>query len=235
MVYSLTDSADGQFSIDATSGVIRLEKPLQARSNSALELTVRASDLGIPIPLSALGTVTVSVVGLEDYLPIFLNAEHNTQVPEDAPIDTEVLQLATLTRPGSEKTGYRITGGNEQGKFRLDVHTGEMGRSQLSPLFVGYISFSCTGSIRPDILPSPRSWHPLIIYTLSTFLHRPIIWALFPCGPSLPERIIIPPYLHLELCPGSSVIHSIPAGGFLVSAQPKRLGMPPSFLESNTC
>ncbi|KAL6080931.1 hypothetical protein STEG23_001955, partial [Scotinomys teguina] len=124
VVYSLTDSADGHFSIDATSGVIRLEKPLQARSNSALELTVRASDLGIPIPLSTLGTVTVSVVGLEDYLPIFLNAEHSTQVPEDAPVDTEVLQLATLTRPGSEKTGYRITSGNEQRKFRLDAHTG---------------------------------------------------------------------------------------------------------------
>uniref|UniRef100_A0A8C6GSC4 Protocadherin Fat 2 n=1 Tax=Mus spicilegus TaxID=10103 RepID=A0A8C6GSC4_MUSSI len=124
VVYSLMDSADGQFSIDATSGVIRLEKPLQVRSSSAVELTVRASDLGTPIPLSTLGTVTVSIVGLEDYLPIFLNSEHSTQVPEDALIDMEVLHLATLTRPGSEKTGYHITGGNEQGKFRLDAHTG---------------------------------------------------------------------------------------------------------------
>lgn len=188
-MYSLTDSADGQFSIDATSGVIRLEKPLQVRSNSALELTVQASDLGIPIPLSTLGTVTVSVVGLEDYLPIFLNAEHSTQVPEDALIDTEILQLATLTRPGSEKTGYRITGGNEQGKFRLDAHTGEMGWSLLNPSLMGYTSFSCTGNIRPI----PCNWHPLIIYTLSAFLHRPISWALYPRGASLPERVIIPP------------------------------------------
>lgn len=184
-MYSLTDSADGQFSIDATSGVIRLEKPLQVRSNSALELTVQASDLGIPIPLSTLGTVTVSVVGLEDYLPIFLNAEHSTQVPEDAVIDTEILQLATLTRPGSEKTGYRITGGNEQGKFRLDAHTGEMGQSLLNPSLVGYTSFSCTGNIRPHSLPILCNWHPLIIYTLSTFLHRPIIWALFSMWASL--------------------------------------------------
>lgn len=158
MVYSLTDSADGLFSIDATSGVIRLEKPLQFRSSSAVELTVRASDLGTPIPLSTLGTVTVSVVGLEDYLPIFLNAEHSTQVPEDALIDTEVLYLATLTRPGSEKTGYRITGGNEQGKFRLDAHTGETGKGQLRPSFMVCTSFS----------------HPLIIYTLSSILKRPI-------------------------------------------------------------
>nr|XP_027794365.1 protocadherin Fat 2 [Marmota flaviventris] len=124
VVYSLTDSAEGQFSIDATTGVIRLEKPLEAGPQTALELTVRASDLGSPIPLSTLGTVSVSVVGLEDYLPVFLNTEYSVQVREDAPDGTQVLQLATLTRPGAEKTGYRIVGGNERGRFRLDASTG---------------------------------------------------------------------------------------------------------------
>ncbi|XP_032115723.1 protocadherin Fat 2 isoform X3 [Sapajus apella] len=124
VVYSLPDSAEGHFSIDATTGVIRLEKPLQVRPQAPLELTVRASDLGTPIPLSTLSTVTVSVVGLEDYLPVFLNTEHSVQVPEDAPPGTEVLQLATLTRPGAEKTGYRVVSGNEQGRFRLDARTG---------------------------------------------------------------------------------------------------------------
>ncbi|XP_039095434.1 protocadherin Fat 2 [Hyaena hyaena] len=124
VVYSLTDSAEGHFSIEATTGVIRLEKPLRAKPQEALELTVRASDLGSPIPLSTLGTVTVSVVGLDDYLPVFLNTEHSVQVPEDAQLGTEVLQLATLTRPGAEKTGYRVVSGNEQGRFRLDARTG---------------------------------------------------------------------------------------------------------------
>lgn len=125
VVYSLPDSAEGHFSIEATTGVIRLEKPLRVGPQAALQLTVRASDLGTPIPLSTLGTVTVSVVGLEDYLPVFLNTEHSVQVPEDALLGMEVLQLATLTRPGSEKTGYRMVSGNEQGRFRLDARTGE--------------------------------------------------------------------------------------------------------------
>uniref|UniRef100_A0A5F9DQ49 FAT atypical cadherin 2 n=1 Tax=Oryctolagus cuniculus TaxID=9986 RepID=A0A5F9DQ49_RABIT len=124
VVYSLTDSAEGHFSIDATTGVIRLEKPLRVRPQAALELTVRASDLGTPIPLSTLGTVTVSVVGLEDYLPVFLSPEHGVRVPEDAPPGTEVLHLAPLTRPGAEKSGYRVVSGNEQGRFRLDARTG---------------------------------------------------------------------------------------------------------------
>ncbi|XP_069340449.1 protocadherin Fat 2 [Eulemur rufifrons] len=124
VVYSLADSAEGHFSIDAATGVIRLEKPLRVPPQAALELTVRASDLGTPIPLSTLGTVTVSVVGLDDYLPVFLNTEHSVQVPEDAQLGTEVLRLATLTRPGAENTGYRIVSGNEQGRFRLDPRTG---------------------------------------------------------------------------------------------------------------
>lgn len=125
VVYSLTDSAEGQFSIDAATGVIRLEKPLQARPQGVLELTVCASDLGVPMPLSTMGTVSVSVVGLEDYLPVFLNTEHSLQVREDAPPGAQVLSLAALTRPGAEKTGYRMVSGNEQGQFRLDTRTGE--------------------------------------------------------------------------------------------------------------
>lgn len=125
VVYSLTDSAEGHFSIEATTGVIRLEKPLRVKPQAALELTVRASDLGSPIPLSTLGTVTISVVGLDDYLPMFLNTEHSVQVPENARLGTEVLQLATLTRPGAKKNGYRLVSGNEQGMFRLDGRTGK--------------------------------------------------------------------------------------------------------------
>ncbi|KAM9693635.1 protocadherin Fat 2 [Trichechus inunguis] len=124
VVYSLTGSAQGHFSIEATTGVIRLEKPLRDRPQAVLELTVRASDLGTPTPLSTLGTVTVSVVGLEDYLPVFLSTEHNVRVPENTHPGTEVLHLATLTRPGADKTNYHIVSGNEQGRFRLHAHTG---------------------------------------------------------------------------------------------------------------
>lgn len=80
------------------------------------------------------GTVTVSVVGLDDYLPVFLNTEHNVQVPEDARLGMEVLRMATLTRPGAENTGYRIVSGNEQGRFRLDARTGEPAPAPALPL-----------------------------------------------------------------------------------------------------
>lgn len=169
VVYSLPDSAEGHFSIEATTGVIRLEKPLRVGPQAALQLTVRASDLGTPIPLSTLGTVTVSVVGLEDYLPVFLNTEHSVQVPEDALLGMEVLQLSTLTRPGSEKTGYRMVSGNEQGRFRLDARTGERALEAALPLVLGNFGFFTYRAYAPHTtLPILTLW-PFLTLHLSKY------------------------------------------------------------------
>ncbi|XP_074147953.1 protocadherin Fat 2 [Sminthopsis crassicaudata] len=152
--YSLVGSADGHFSIEATTGVIRLEKPLRARQQEVLELTVRASDQGTPTPLSTLGTVTVSVVDLADYLPVFLSTEHSVQVPEDARPGTEVLHLGPLTREGAEKTGYQIVSGNEQEKFRLDYHTGILyvnGSLDFETSQEYYLSIECIRKSSPSL------------------------------------------------------------------------------------
>ncbi|EMP24712.1 Protocadherin Fat 2 [Chelonia mydas] len=126
VIYSLTDSADGHFSIEETTGVIRLEKPLKDTQISAFELTVCATDRGSPRPLSALTTVTVSVVDLTEYLPVFLSTEYVATVTEDVAVGTEVLNLSTLTRDGAENTEikYEIVNGNDQGKFQINSNTG---------------------------------------------------------------------------------------------------------------
>uniref|UniRef100_A0A8C3S0B0 FAT atypical cadherin 2 n=1 Tax=Chelydra serpentina TaxID=8475 RepID=A0A8C3S0B0_CHESE len=126
VIYSLTDSADGHFSIEETTGVIRLEKPLKDTQISAFELTVCATDRGSPRPLSALTTVTVSVVDLTEYLPVFLSTEYVAVVTEDVAVGTEVLNLSTLTRDGVENTEikYEIVNGNDHGKFQINSNTG---------------------------------------------------------------------------------------------------------------
>ena len=213
MVYSLTDSAEGHFSIEATTGVIRLEKPLQIRPQEALELTVRASDLGTPIPLSTLGTVTISVVGLDDYLPVFLNTEHSVQVPEDAQLGTEVLRLATLTRPGAEKTGYRVVSGNEQGRFRLDARTGEPA-PEATP-------------------PSTRTCTPRVLGTTDFFTYRAKLFWFFlysssfqvPSPSSAPGPAYVgTPFIPSRPHPGCLATHSPPTVcSFMVPAQAQPL------------
>ncbi|PKK21808.1 FAT atypical cadherin 2 [Columba livia] len=128
VVYSLSDSANGHFSIEETTGVIRLEKPLKDSQHSAFELTVRATDRGTPEPLSALGTVTVSVVDLNEYLPVFLAPEYMAMVKEDVAVGTEVLNLSALTRDNAENTEikYEIVNGNDHGKFQLNSNTGAL-------------------------------------------------------------------------------------------------------------
>ncbi|KGL79349.1 Protocadherin Fat 2, partial [Tinamus guttatus] len=128
VVYSLSDSANGHFSIEETTGVIRLEKPLKDTQHSVFELTVRATDRGTPEPLSAFGTVTVSVVDLNEYLPVFLAPEYVAMVKEDVAVGTEVLNLSTLTRDNTENTEikYEIVNGNDHGKFQLNSNTGAL-------------------------------------------------------------------------------------------------------------
>uniref|UniRef100_K7FLZ5 FAT atypical cadherin 2 n=1 Tax=Pelodiscus sinensis TaxID=13735 RepID=K7FLZ5_PELSI len=128
VIYSLTDSANGFFSIEEATGVIRLEKPLKDTPILAFELTVCATDRGSPHPLSALSTVTVSVVDLTEYLPVFLSTEYVATVAEDVAVGTEVLDLSTLTRDGAESTEikYGIVNGNDQGKFQINSNTGRL-------------------------------------------------------------------------------------------------------------
>lgn len=127
VVYSIAESANGQFSIEEATGVIRLEKPLKEAQVSTLELTVCAMDKGFPYSLSSFATVTVSVVDLKEYLPVFLDSEYVVVVQEDVAVGTQVLNLSSLMRDGVQDAEivYEIVNGNERGKFRLHPHTGQ--------------------------------------------------------------------------------------------------------------
>ncbi|XP_077182634.1 protocadherin Fat 2 isoform X2 [Paroedura picta] len=126
IVYSLAESANGHFSIEEATGVIRLEKPLKESQVSTLELTVCATDKGFPHSLSSFATVSVSVVDLKEYLPVFQDSEYVVAVQEDMAVGTEVLNLSSLMRDGAQdaEIKYEIVNGNAHGKFRLNPHTG---------------------------------------------------------------------------------------------------------------
>lgn len=126
VTYSLAEPINGCFSIEEATGVLRLEKPLKESQASSMNLTVCAQDRGVPHSLSSLATITVSVVNLKEYLPVFRDTEYIVEVQEDVAVDTEVLNLALLTREGVQgtETKYEITNGNDQGKFRLHSNTG---------------------------------------------------------------------------------------------------------------
>ncbi|KAI4792810.1 hypothetical protein KUCAC02_033138 [Chaenocephalus aceratus] len=119
--YSLLSGDGGFFSLDEFSGILRLERPLTPDTTPSFELKVKATDRGLPRNLYSVATVTVDVVSLNDYEPVFLNSEYTANLPESLAVGSEVLSVSTVTR---DPITYRIVSGNKDGRFLLDTRTG---------------------------------------------------------------------------------------------------------------
>lgn len=124
--YSILAGDSGYFSVEEFSGVLRLERPLTPETPPTFELKVKATDRGLPRHLYSVATVTVDVVSLDDYQPVFLSSEYTAQLPESLAVRSEVLSVSALTRDGGgpDPIIYRIVSGNEDGRFLLDSRTG---------------------------------------------------------------------------------------------------------------
>lgn len=125
--YSLLAGDSGYFSLDEFSGILRLERPLTPDTPPTFELKVKATDRGLPRHLYSVATVTVDVVSLDDYQPVFLSSEYTAQLPESLAVGSEVLSVSALTRDGGgpDPISYRIVSGNDDGQFLLDSGTGQ--------------------------------------------------------------------------------------------------------------
>ncbi|TSN95695.1 Protocadherin Fat 1 [Bagarius yarrelli] len=124
LVYSLLDSADRTFSIDEHSGVLRLATALNRELHPSYTLRARAMDRGWPRPLSAVCSVTVSVLDLNDDPPVFQRRDYAAIIPEDIATGTQVLSVYAANRDAEAQITYTIVEGNERGTFSVDPHTG---------------------------------------------------------------------------------------------------------------
>ncbi|XP_068182443.1 protocadherin Fat 2 isoform X2 [Antennarius striatus] len=126
--YALLGDDGGFFSLDEFSGVLRLERPLASDAPPTFELKVKATDRGLPRHLYSVVTVTVEVVSLDNYQPIFLRSEVTVQLPETLEVGSEVVSVSALTGGGGELEGVslRIASGNDDGRFLLDLRTGHV-------------------------------------------------------------------------------------------------------------
>ncbi|XP_062856682.1 protocadherin Fat 2 [Trichomycterus rosablanca] len=126
--YSLHSLSSEFFSLDEISGVLRLERSLEDKAQSVFNLTVKATDRGLPRHLHSTARVTVQVVDLSEYKPVFLSSEYTVSIPESTAVGTEVLSVSALTRDGtgSEPVRYSIISGNEDRRFQINSETGEL-------------------------------------------------------------------------------------------------------------
>ncbi|NXX49867.1 PCD16 protein, partial [Tricholaema leucomelas] len=108
-------------------GALVLVEPLDFEAVQSYNLTVAASDRGLP-QRSATVPVLITVRDVNDNPPVFARAEYRTAVSEAAPPGTELLRLLAHDADSGPRgrVRYSITSGDQQGLFQLHEASGAL-------------------------------------------------------------------------------------------------------------
>lgn len=109
------------FSIDSR-GFIQTSTPLDYEKTSSYILTVIAKDRGSPAQ-TASAKVNITIVNVDDNVPVFETSSAPTKVREDVAIGTRVVRLNATDADGNDLT-FHIIGGNVGGAFAIQNSTG---------------------------------------------------------------------------------------------------------------
>ncbi|XP_055855772.1 fat-like cadherin-related tumor suppressor homolog isoform X2 [Episyrphus balteatus] len=125
--YSFLDSGNDTFGISEDSGIITLKKSLDRESIAWYNLSVIATDQGLP-QLSSIATLIVNVQDINDNPPEFTQQHYFANIPENCIIGSEVAQVLATSRDTGVNADiyYSIIGGNEQKKFAINRNTGSV-------------------------------------------------------------------------------------------------------------
>ncbi|XP_029473103.1 cadherin EGF LAG seven-pass G-type receptor 1 isoform X2 [Rhinatrema bivittatum] len=131
MLYRLVngDGDNAAFEIDSRSGVVRTRAPVDRESVAEYHLIVEANDQGKdPGPKSATATVHILVEDENDNYPQFSEKRYLVQVPENVPVNTQILQVQASDRDRGNNAliHYSIVSGNIKGQFYIHSFTGNI-------------------------------------------------------------------------------------------------------------
>ena len=115
------------FTIDKTTGNIRLARALSRGAGPEFALTVVAADLGSP-PMTSTTTVTLMLSGENRFSPEFSDVSTQVIIPENEPPGSLVIKLTAEDRDQgiNGMVRYRIVDGNQDKHFRIDERSGQI-------------------------------------------------------------------------------------------------------------
>uniref|UniRef100_A0A8C2H510 FAT atypical cadherin 1a n=1 Tax=Cyprinus carpio TaxID=7962 RepID=A0A8C2H510_CYPCA len=121
IIYNIESGNVGNsFAIDPILGTITVAKELDRSNKNRFELTVKASDKGTP-PLSATGSVEITVTISDNAIPKFAGKEFSAEVSETA-LPGAFVSLVTANSQSS--VFYQIKDGNVNGAFDINPNSG---------------------------------------------------------------------------------------------------------------
>ncbi|KAM6457187.1 cadherin-like protein 26 isoform 2-T2 [Liasis olivaceus] len=129
------------FTMDSSSGLIRITQCLDYEADRTFRLLIRASDRGSP-SLSSTATINIALEDSNNNLPIFTQENYHTDVPEGTTKD-DILRLKVEDKDSPNtrawRAKYTIKSGNQRGNFAIvtDPKTNEGVLSVIKPLVYG--------------------------------------------------------------------------------------------------
>ncbi len=116
----ISGNSAGPFSLDASTGMLRVAQPLDLRTHPEYTLVVRATDHGTE-PSSATVPVHVQVTMADDKPPRFSRPHYSAEVYENRPRGSFVARVAAWS---TSAVRYRIASGDEDSVFSINPGTG---------------------------------------------------------------------------------------------------------------
>ncbi|XP_071106394.1 cadherin-87A-like [Haliotis cracherodii] len=140
VLYSLRGTGNDQFTINATSGYLKLSKPLDYETQKVYQILVNAQDEGSP-PRETSRTLTIRITNINDELPIPERALYQTYAQETSlELRPAVVVQARDNEDPSSNITYRIIAGNTRNNaFQVNETSGEL-------TLVSYIDYDETPS-----------------------------------------------------------------------------------------
>ncbi|RZF33481.1 hypothetical protein LSTR_LSTR010137 [Laodelphax striatellus] len=170
--YKLSSNPDNQFRIVESTGVIYLNKPIEADPGAILVLQVTASDAGSP-SLSSKHTVVVIVDDVNDHTPVFDHTSYETSLLESTPMNDRFFMLSASDADlgANGRVSYSITEGNVEGKFGVFPDGYMYVKSPLDREDRDYYSLSVTASDEGS--PPRSSVVPVVVHVIDENDNRP--------------------------------------------------------------
>jgi protocadherin-16/23 len=132
LFYSLDEQiARGLFGIDERSGEIRTVGNLDREERGSYIVTVYVHDSATP-PSFDTATVLIKILDENDHAPTFQDSCYPLFVPENTDLSSIHQFIATDLDSGENgAVTYSLVGGDDQNKFSIDAHSGQLSASPL--------------------------------------------------------------------------------------------------------
>lgn len=134
VTYAIANTTPQPFVIDPLTGVISTSEELDYELMKRwYHLRIWASDSGSPFSRVSECAVTITMINVNDNIPLFETVACNVSIPQDLKIGMSIVDIFAVDYDELEQIHYRIQSGNEDKLFSIDSISGTIGLAQPIP------------------------------------------------------------------------------------------------------